>query len=314
MGGRPIGPKGTKREHAQETAAERILLERRLRAARHLAPERVRRCLTRRCRLGCLVSMKVTQRDAAEPSDVPVRRVLKAYEQIADQLRELIASGQIVPGERLPNEANLARQFGVSRATVREALRVLSAQNLVRTAKGSGGGSYVTLPSVDHISEFLGSSFNLMTASQDVSLDDLLEARMLLEVPAARLAAERRTEEALAHLHEALPPELLSLGTQDQFVFNRSFHSAVLDACGNKLLYVSAQPVFSVLQRALQRSDLSAGFYQSIEDSHQRITAAIEAGDPDAAEREMREHLEQLQPEYERTWRLGRSAHRDGGR
>ena len=90
-----------------------------------------------------------------QPGPVPVRRVRKAYEQVADQLRELIMTGELAPGERLPNEALLAREFGVSRATVREALRVLAAQNLLRTAKGAGGGSYVTIPTVDHISEFL---------------------------------------------------------------------------------------------------------------------------------------------------------------
>lgn len=248
---------------------------------------------------------------APAPKGVSVRRVLKAYEQIADQLRDLITSGTIAPGERLPNEATLARQFGVSRATVRESLRVLSAQNLVRTAKGSGGGSYVTLPTVDHISEFLGSNFNLLTAAQDVSLEDLLEARMLLEVPAARLAAERRSEESLARLRDTVPQELLSLTTQDQFAFNRNFHSTVLEACGNKLLYVSAQPIFSVLQRALQRSNLSTAFHRAIDESHRRITDAIAAGDADTAEREMREHLEHLRPEYERTWRLARSD-RDG--
>src|SRR5262249_20886659 len=83
-----------------------------------------------------------------------VRRVRKAYEQVADQLRDLILAGELSRGERLPNENMLAREFGVSRATVREALRLLAAQNLIRTAKGAGGGSYVTLPSVDHISEF----------------------------------------------------------------------------------------------------------------------------------------------------------------
>jgi DNA-binding FadR family transcriptional regulator len=245
--------------------------------------------------------------DAGTHAGVPVRRVLKAYEQIADQLRELITTGRLAPGERLPNEATLARQFGVSRATVRESLRVLAAQNLVRTAKGSGGGSYVTLPSIDHISEFLRANFNLMTASQDVSLENLLEARMLLEVPAARLAAERRSEESVARLEASIPEELLSLGIQDQFAFNKSFHSTVLEACGNKLLYVCAQPVFSVLQRALQRSDLSSAFHREIHESHRRITAAISAGDADAAEREMREHLEHLRPEYERTWRLAQS-------
>ena len=79
----------------------------------------------------------------AEPPEraVPIARVRKAYEQVADQIRELIMTGAISPGQRLPNEAALTAQFGVSRATVREALRVLAAQNLIRTSKGSTGGS-----------------------------------------------------------------------------------------------------------------------------------------------------------------------------
>lgn len=256
-----------------------------------------------------LPKQTVAEEIAAPPSDkapargVSVRRVLKAYEQIAEQLRELIMGGALAPGERLPNEATLARQFGVSRATVRESLRVLSAQNLIRTAKGSGGGSYVTLPTIDHLSEFIRSNFDLLTASKDVSLEDFLEVRMLLEVPAARLAAIRRDESALERLAATIPDEPLKLTTQDQFVFNESFHTIVLEACGNKLLYVSAQPVFSVLQRALSRSNLSNAFHRGINDHHRKITAGIAAGDPDRAGDQMRIHLEELQPEYEKVWK-----------
>jgi GntR family transcriptional regulator, transcriptional repressor for pyruvate dehydrogenase complex len=256
--------------------------------------------------------MATTKRGAKEslqaPDDAPsrgvaVRRVLKAYEQIAEQLRELIVSGQLSPGERLPNEAMLARQFGVSRATVRESLRVLSAQNLIRTAKGAGGGSYVTLPTVDHLSEFILSHFDLLTASEDVSLDDFLEVRMLLEVPAARMAAMRRDASTLERLEATIPDEPLKLTTQDQFVFNKSFHSIVLEACNNKLLYVSAQPIFSVLQRALARSNLSNAFHRGINDHHRKITEAIAAGDPDRAGEQMRLHLEELHPEYQKVWK-----------
>ncbi len=175
---------------------------------------------------GIRPSTDVDARRAPDAPGVPIRRVLKAYEQIAEQLRELIASGKLSPGERLPNEGNLARQFGVSRATVRESLRVLTAQNLIRTAKGSGGGSYVTLPTVDHLSEFLRANFDLLTASQDVSLDDFLEIRMLLEVPAARLAAERRDAGLLERLHATIPEEPLKLTTQDQFVPTRRLSRA----------------------------------------------------------------------------------------
>ena len=114
------------------------------------------------------------RRIAPRVGAIPVRPVRKAYEQVADQLRELIVAGELARGERLPNEKVLAGEFGVSRATVREALRLLAAQNLIRTAKGAGGGSYVTLPTADHISEFFRSSLNLLAEAQHVALDELL--------------------------------------------------------------------------------------------------------------------------------------------
>src|ERR1700746_1031571 len=101
---------------------------------------------------------------------VPVRRVRKAYEQVADQLRELIMSGGLVPGQRLPNEAALATQFGVSRPTIREALRELSAMSLIQTTRGANGGSFVTVPSAAHISDFLSANFSLLSQSEHVSL------------------------------------------------------------------------------------------------------------------------------------------------
>ncbi len=234
---------------------------------------------------------------------MPVRRVRKAYEQVADQLRELIVSGTLARGERLPNENVLAAEFGVSRATVREALRALAAQNLIRTAKGAGGGSYVTLPTVDHISEFLGSSLNLLTASQHVSLEELLEAREALEVPAARLAALRRREQDLERLRATIPADPLRLSAQVQFGYNEDFHAAVISACGNTLLSIAAQPVFTVLQTRLARSVLGRRFHRSINEHHRSIAAAIEAADAHAAEEEMRTHLAFLRPFYERAWR-----------
>lgn len=251
-------------------------------------------------RRGARVDLRSVERP---PGAVPVRRVLKAYEQVADQLRELIVRGELARGERLPNENALAREFGVSRATVREALRVLAAQNLIRTAKGAGGGSYVTLPSVDHISEFLRSSINLLTEAQDVTLEELLEARELLEVPASRLAALRRSEAEVERLVGTIPGEPLKLGTQEQFAYNKEFHSLVIEAAGNTLLSIAAQPIFTVLQTNLARSTLGRRFHRAINDHHRRIAAAIETGDADTAGDEMYEHLEFLRPFYEKAWR-----------
>lgn len=234
---------------------------------------------------------------------VPVRRVLKAYEQVAAQLRELIMAGELARGDRLPNENVLAKDFGVSRATIREALRVLAAQNLIRTAKGAGGGSYVTSPSVDHISEFLHASINLLTESANVTLEELLEARALIEVPATRLAAARRRDEDLERLRATIPGSPLRLPVQEEFAFNRDFHSVVLGAAGNTLLMIAGQPIFTVLNTNLQRGALPRSFRRGINEQHREIAALIEAGDVSGSGDAMQEHLAFLRPYYEKGWR-----------
>jgi DNA-binding FadR family transcriptional regulator len=201
----------------------------------------------------------------------------------------------------------LATEYGVSRATVREALRLLAAQNLIRTAKGATGGSYVTVPSADHLSESLRSGIGLLAGTDDVSLEELLEARELLEVPAARLAAARRREEDIERLRAAIPAEPLRLGTAEQFVYNQDFHSGVIEACGNTLLSIAAQPIFGVLQTSLARSTLGSRFHRAVNDHHRAITAAIDASDAESAGREMLEHLQFLRPFYEKAWRRVRT-------
>jgi DNA-binding FadR family transcriptional regulator len=227
----------------------------------------------------------------------------KQYEQVAEQLRLLVVGGTLQPGSRLPTETVLAREFGVSRATLREALRSLAAQDLIRTAKGAGGGSYVTMPSVERVSRFVHSSITLMAYANDVTLEDLLEARELLEVPAARLAARRRGADELERLRETIPDEPMRLGPDQQFVYNQGFHSVVIGCCENALLTIAAQPIFGVLQRNLARTKLGRTFHRAINEQHRSIAAAIEAGDADRAGGEMHDHLLYLRPYYERAWR-----------
>ncbi len=233
----------------------------------------------------------------------PVRRVRKAYEQVYDQLRELIMRGDLRRGERLPSEAVLAREFGVSRGTVREALRVLAAQNLIRTAKGAGGGSFVTLPTVDHISTFLHANISLLSESDDVTLPEFLEARELLEVFAARQCAQRRTEQDLQRLRDTIIHDPGELGTSAHYIANKEFHTAVLDGCGNTLVCIAAQPVFSILQTRLRRERMPDSFARRLDDDHRAILQAIEDGDSHAAGEEMRKHIEFLSGVYQDMWR-----------
>jgi DNA-binding FadR family transcriptional regulator len=202
----------------------------------------------------------------------------------------------------------LAREFGVSRATLREALRLLGAENLIRTAKGARGGSFVTVPSAKGLSDSLRSGIGRLALGEHLTLEELLEARELLEVPAARLAAQRRADADVERLRESIPGEPLKLTTQEQFVYNRDFHSIVIDACGNTMLAVAAQPIFEVLQTHLSRSKLGREWHRAINHHHRSIAAAIEAGDDDAAAGEMHDHLQYLRPFYEKAWRTVRRA------
>jgi len=241
----------------------------------------------------------------------PVRR---AYEQIADQLRGLILEGALRPGQRLPTEAELSERFGASRATVREALRVLATQNLVRTTKGATGGSFVIVPTADHISEFLTSSIGLLANAETVSLDELLELREMLEVPAARLAARNRSAEDVDALRAAIPGQPRTVGDRDVFRYGHDFHSRVVLASGNSLLRIAVEPLNVVVETRLNPSRMDKPFRAHVADDHRAIADAIAAGDEDAAADQMRRHLAYLRPTFELAWRdaapVGRSSQR----
>jgi DNA-binding FadR family transcriptional regulator len=232
----------------------------------------------------------------------PLQRVRKAYEQVYDQLRELIMQGELERGQRLPGEAALAREFGVSRGTVREALRLLAAQNLIRTAKGAGGGSFVTLPTVDHVSEVLQANIRLLNESREVTAEEMLEARELLETFAARMAARRRTQEDLDRLRACIIEDPVELGTERQHRNNTGFHKALLVASGNTLLAIAAQPVFGILQTNMRRREIEQATLAKVNDDHRSILAAVQDGDADAAARRMRKHLAMLRETYVRLW------------
>jgi len=231
-----------------------------------------------------------------------VRPVLNAVDQVSSQLRELILTGALPPGTKLPTEERIAQRFGVSRATVRESLRTLNAQSLVRTVRGGGGGTFVTRPSIDNVSTAFGASLVMLAESNSVSFDELLEVRLLLEVQAARRAAEHA--DSTADLEKTLQS-----ATKDPIVqtrLDREFHSQVLSLSGNRLLYVCAQPVFAVLTQLIDPFARTPGMSASIHAAHTRIAQAIAARDPDMAAEAMGKHLEHLRPTYQEAWRKAR--------
>lgn len=231
-------------------------------------------------------------------SKLPVDRIQPAYAQVAGQLRELIVTGHLHAGNQLPTEAELSTVFGVSRSTIREALRSLSAQNLVYTSRGVTGGTFVAKVDPDTVSDFLRTSLGLMSGSETVSVSDLLEARAALEVPAARFAAIRRTDPQLEQLR--LNVEVGHIEDESvRFDKNTEFHALVLQASGNQLLNIVASPIFEVLRSRFRRDDVPTNYWQSVDHDHLRIYQYLLDGDSQAAEQAMREHLSRLEATYE---------------
>lgn len=230
---------------------------------------------------------------------LPVSRLRPAYQQVADQLRDLILDGSLAPGDRLPPESEIGGNFGVSRSTVREALRVLASQGLVKTVRGTTGGTFVSEIEPGQVSDFLEAGIGLMSGTGALPLATLLETRELLEVPAAAIAAERREPHHLDALRAAMERDRRSMAMRRPMVHDqRHFHEIVLEATGNGLLTMTARPLLRVLRTRFAAPDTSAEFWTRVDQQHERIAALIEAGDGEAASAAMRDHLRHVHDHY----------------
>lgn len=231
---------------------------------------------------------------AAPTPDAPTTK----HGHIAAELRRRIVEGELAPGDRLPSEAELTDQFGVGRSTIREALRTLTSQHLVVTTRGVTGGTFVTVPGTSQVSALLEANLDLLAGTDGIGVAELLETRELLEVPAARLAAHRRTPEDLEAFRTWLvAPDLVD--AEERFRANREFHRAVVAASGNALLEVVCRPIFGVLRSRFPRDDAHRDFWTEVDADHRRIADAIAGRDGAAAAAAMADHLARLRGTYD---------------
>lgn len=157
--------------------------------------------------------------------------------QIASAIRDAIISGDLRVDERLPSESELSDQFGVSRPTVREALKRLGAQSLIRTQRGATGGAFVNkLTYPDAYGQQITTS-TLLLSMNAVSFPTACEARYSLERSCARLAATRRNADHLATMRaEAHRQAQPGLSDESFCASDVAFHRALVDAAGNPVL------------------------------------------------------------------------------
>jgi GntR family transcriptional repressor for pyruvate dehydrogenase complex len=221
----------------------------------------------------------------------PERLRRSAPEEVADAIRAWMFGRGLQPGDRLGREEDLAQRFGVSRPTLREALRLLSSAHLIRATKGPGGGIFVAATPEQGIGRSVTDSVASMLSADSIDLDELIETRMLLEVPLAGLAAQRASEDDVAALRAVL--EAAGDSTQgDAFRgFDARLHGLIAEIADNRLARAFTQWIGQVLQPPLHVLIEPAVVDAVVVEQHRDIVRAIERGDPPAAERAMREHL-----------------------
>jgi DNA-binding FadR family transcriptional regulator len=213
-----------------------------------------------------------------------------AYQVLADDLRAQITSGRLRPGDRLPTEPQLCQTSGVSRSTVREALRLLASQNLIVTTRGVSGGSFVVHPSPAQISDAIQTGLALLQASSVVSPEELLEVRAMVEVPAAGMAARRRTHDQLTALRGTLfDPSTTDVPTM--VAVHQVFHTVLAAACGNPLVELLALPLQAVSNVTGMAETLDQSDWVRVDADHRDIYNAIAQGAAEQAEAAAARHI-----------------------
>jgi GntR family transcriptional regulator, transcriptional repressor for pyruvate dehydrogenase complex len=214
-----------------------------------------------------------------------------ASEEVADAIRAWMFGRDMAPGDRLGREEDLARRFGVSRPTLREALRLLSSAHLIRATKGPGGGIFVAATPEQGIGLSVTESVASMLSADSINLEELIETRMLLEIPLAGLAAQRATGEDVAALRAVLDEAGEETHGEVFRGLDRRLHGLIAQIAGNRLACAFTDWIGQVLQPPLHALIEPAVVDAVVVEQHRDIVRAIERGDPIAAERAMREHL-----------------------
>lgn len=230
---------------------------------------------------------------------VGAMRIAKGPETLANLLRDHILSGAIEPGASLAPERTLVEQTGLSRATVREALRILETEGLVVSRPGRNGGARVQPINDNGVAK----AVHFLIRGRRLQGATLRETREILEAATARLAAERRTATDLEDIAkisarlEAAIDDLPRLAEE-----NARWHIAVAQAGHNPLLTAFMKSIAAAIshpgggaERELPREGRVA-----LMKAHRRVVEAIQARDADAAERRMLRHLRAYQPRARR--------------
>ena len=224
------------------------------------------------------------------PPFTPVSSGARLSDQVADQLAAEIRRGGLAPGDKLPTEARLVEQFGVSRTVVREAVSRLKSLGLVDSRQGSG--VFVRPPS-----SFAPLNFEAQHAASQEAVIQMVEVRRALEAEVAALAAQRRTAADMRRIQAAV--QALDAAVQrggDGVSEDVQFHRAIADAAGNPFLNQTLEYLGQFLHGATQVTRANEArrldFAEQVRGEHAAIVAAVQAGNAQAAREAAAGHMD----------------------
>jgi len=219
--------------------------------------------------------------------------------QIARRIRQAIADGRLRADDRLPGEEELANRYGVSRPTIREALKRLAAQHLIRSRRGPAGGTFVNRPSQEDLRDALTTAAMLGVGLGELDLVDVAQARRELELICCRLAAENRDPTQLAIMSQELETQAQGHLTDEAFCASDvRFHRALVDATNNRMLQLVMVTVIEALQPVMNMVVFRFRERAVVVDQHKRLLAALRAGETETACSVLAEQMDYLAEQF----------------
>lgn len=218
----------------------------------------------------------------------------RLYEPVADQIRQAIFRGLILPGHKLPPERELAEQFQTSRLALREALRALEKEGLVIIKRGAGGGAFVADP--DKALNALADSLNTVVRLGSAKSANLTEMRSILEPEITRLATLRATAEDLSLIESIVSAQEQELKSGElSRKLDMEFHRCVAVAAHNSVMSIIVDAVNQSLRDSIMRSKRTQEMRQRVVQYHRDIFEAIRSRDSDRARHVMSSHIVDVQ-------------------
>ncbi len=216
-------------------------------------------------------------------------RVARASDDVLRQIKASIQDGKLGPGARLPSEKDLAEQFGLSRITIRDALRVLESQGLVEIKVGAGGGAFVTQPDAQRLMASLTDLLRL----QKASMNELVESQLVIETAIVTFAAERATGTDFEAMQRAIDAARAGYSSGNPRFTSHSvdFHIALAEAAKNPILHFTVSSFRTLFYETLDKLLPDDAMAQRAIKDHQLLLDAIKARNAQRARELIERHL-----------------------